>query len=39
LGRLAADWPDSELQLAIDAGHPDALTLTAEGVRIRLARP
>lgn len=39
LGRLASGWPDNELQLVIDAGHPDALTLTAEGVRSLLARP
>ena len=38
LGRLAADWPDEELQLVIDPGHSDALALTAEGIRTLLSR-
>lgn len=39
LGLLAARWPSDELSLAIDAGAPNSLTLTAEGVRTLLARP
>ncbi|MFC7309595.1 SseB family protein [Streptomyces monticola] len=39
LGALAAQWPSDDLSLAIDAGSPDALTLTADGVRTLLARP
>jgi type III secretion system (T3SS) SseB-like protein len=39
LGALAARWPSDDLALTIDAGSPDALTLTAEGVRTLLARP
>ncbi|MGA4837542.1 SseB family protein [Streptomyces sp. G45] len=38
LGALAAQWPPG-LSLTIDAGSPDALTLSADGVRALLARP
>ncbi|TPQ23572.1 SseB family protein [Streptomyces sporangiiformans] len=38
LGRLATDWPDEELQLVIDPGNSDVLTLTAEGIHTLLVR-
>lgn len=37
LGTLAAGWPTGDLSLTIDASSPDALTLSAEGVRTLLA--
>ncbi|WP_338702826.1 SseB family protein [Streptomyces sp. Q6] len=37
LGALAAGWP-ADLSLTIDAGSPDALTLSGDGVRSLLAR-
>ncbi|MFF3500151.1 MULTISPECIES: SseB family protein [unclassified Streptomyces] len=38
LGALAAQWPDGELSLSIDAAGDHPLTLTSEGVRTLLAR-
>ena len=39
LGALAAQWPDGDLSLSIDASSTHPLTLTSEGVRTLLARP
>ncbi|GAA2251138.1 hypothetical protein GCM10010145_18400 [Streptomyces ruber] len=39
LGALAAQWPEGDLALTIDATSPHGLTLTAQGVRTLLARP
>ncbi|WP_189866044.1 SseB family protein [Streptomyces poonensis] len=39
LGALAAQWPDGDLSLTIDATSPYGLTLTPQGVRTLLARP
>lgn len=39
LGALAAQWPDGDLSLSIDASSAHPLTLTSEGVRTLLARP
>ncbi|MEU5614765.1 SseB family protein [Streptomyces sparsogenes] len=36
LGALAEGWPSDELSLAIDAGAPEAVTLTGGGVRTLL---
>ncbi|MET7933088.1 SseB family protein [Streptomyces sp. NPDC005322] len=33
LGALAQGWPSDELSLTIDAGAPEAVTLSANGVR------
>jgi hypothetical protein len=38
LGELAAQWPEGELSLSIDAAGDHPLTLTSEGVRTLLAR-
>lgn len=38
LGRLAAIWPEPELHLVIDLGHPDVLVLPDQAVRTLLAR-
>ncbi|MGC5567358.1 SseB family protein [Streptomyces sp. FR-108] len=37
LGTLAAYWPEGNPSLAIDAGSPDSVLLTAEGVRTLLS--
>ncbi|MFE5187958.1 SseB family protein [Streptomyces sp. NPDC056628] len=38
LGALAHGWPSDELSLVIDAGSPEQLALTAQGVRALLDR-
>ncbi|MFD7503037.1 SseB family protein [Streptomyces sp. NPDC059850] len=38
LGALAQGWPSEELSLTIDAGAPEAVTLTATGVKTLLSR-
>ncbi|MEU3980816.1 SseB family protein [Streptomyces sp. NPDC026672] len=38
LGALAAQWPDDTLALAVDAGSPHGLMLTAEGIRTLATR-
>ncbi|BBJ46525.1 SseB family protein [Streptomyces antimycoticus] len=37
LGALAQGWPSEELSLTIDAGAPEAVTLSATGVRSLLS--
>lgn len=38
LGALAHDWPEEDLTLVIDAGTPEQLALTAQGVKEFLDR-
>ncbi|MEV6107870.1 SseB family protein [Streptomyces sp. NPDC051940] len=38
LGDLARRWPSEELSLIIDAGGPDEVALSAQGVRAMLVR-
>lgn len=38
LGALAHGWPSEELALVIDAGTPEELALTAQGVKELLDR-
>jgi len=37
LGVLPGHWPETNPVLTIDAGSPDSVTLTAEGVRVLLS--
>jgi hypothetical protein len=38
LGALAEGWPSEDISLTIDAGAPETVTLSAQGVRTLLAR-